>query len=143
MIVLDTDVLTLLDFSQSQGAKLLLARLKVAADAGESSALTIVSFEEQARGWLSYINSRKRAADQVDAYLRLQRMLERYGQFTVLPFNALAADAFVTLRQSNRRVNAMDLKIAATAIAHDALLLSGNARDFADLPGLRFEHFRR
>jgi predicted nucleic acid-binding protein len=36
----------------------------------------------------------------------------------------------------------MDLKIAAIAITHDALLLSANARDFASITGLRFEQFR-
>ena len=143
MILLDTDLLSLLDFNDSPATLDIVARLEVAADVGDQVTLSIISFEEQARGWLSYINSRRRAADQVDAYKRLQRMLERFGRMIVLPFDASAAEEFEKLRIAARRVNAMDLKIAATAISHDALLLSSNARDFAGLPGLRFEHFRR
>jgi tRNA(fMet)-specific endonuclease VapC len=33
----------------------------------------------------------------------------------------------------------MDLKIAAIALVHDALLLSANLRDFRKVPGLRVE----
>jgi predicted nucleic acid-binding protein len=36
----------------------------------------------------------------------------------------------------------MDLKIAAVALANNALLLSGNARDFGAVAELRFEPFR-
>lgn len=62
---------------------------------------------------------------------------------SVLPFNIQAANEFAALRKFNCRIGTMDLKIAATALAHEALLLSSNARDFADLPELRFDRFRR
>jgi tRNA(fMet)-specific endonuclease VapC len=35
----------------------------------------------------------------------------------------------------------MDLKIAATALVNDALLLSANRRDFERVPGLRVENW--
>jgi tRNA(fMet)-specific endonuclease VapC len=35
----------------------------------------------------------------------------------------------------------MDLKIAATALVHNALLLSANRRDFESVPGLRVENW--
>ena len=35
----------------------------------------------------------------------------------------------------------MDLKIAAIALAHDALLLSANLRDFQAVPDLRVENW--
>ena len=35
----------------------------------------------------------------------------------------------------------MDLKIAAIALVNDALLLSGNLRDFRQVPGLRVENW--
>ena len=37
------------------------------------------------------------------------------------------------------RIGTLDLKIAAIARVHDALLLSGNQRDFGRVPGLRVE----
>lgn len=32
---------------------------------------------------------------------------------------------------------AYDLIVAATAVAHDLTLITGNTRDYADIPGLR------
>lgn len=75
MIVLDTDLISLLDHPDSRDFGGLLNRLEVANDVGGMVAATIASFEEQMRGWLSYINSRRNVADQVDAYLRLGRAL--------------------------------------------------------------------
>jgi tRNA(fMet)-specific endonuclease VapC len=37
------------------------------------------------------------------------------------------------------RIGTQDLKIAALAIVHDALLLSANLRDFEQVPGLNAE----
>lgn len=59
----------------------------------------------------------------------------------VLDFDGAAAAHFQALRAAYRRANTMDLKIAAVALAHGAVLLSGNARDFAAVAGLRFEPF--
>ena len=143
VIVLDTDVLSMLDRPGTEDFDRVIARLDAAYEAGEEVAVTIVTFEEQARGWLSYINSRKRVEDQIDCYLRLQKLIDRFAALRVLAFDAPAAVAFAALRAARRRAGTMDLKIAATARANGATLVSANARDFADLPGLKFEHFRR
>lgn len=45
------------------------------------------------------------------------------------------------LRGQRLRLGTMDLKIAATALVHDALLLSANRRDFERVPGLRVENW--
>ena len=50
--------------------------------------------------------------------------------------------AVFLLREASRVVRSIgmaDLKIAAMARVHDALLLSGNQRDFGRVPGLRVE----
>ena len=54
-----------------------------------------------------------------------------------------AADLFVELRRQKVRVGSQDLKIAAIAMAEDALLLSANQRDFQKVPGLRVENWLR
>jgi tRNA(fMet)-specific endonuclease VapC len=41
------------------------------------------------------------------------------------------------LRAQRIRIGTMDLKIAAIALVHDALLLSANLRDFQQVPNLR------
>ncbi len=81
-----------------------------------------------------------------DADLRLRRLsfVEHIlRHIPVLPFDlevarihaALYADA---LRQTGRRaLNAHDLQIAATAIAHEYPLLTANRDDFRRIPGLQ------
>ena len=57
----------------------------------------------------------------------------------VIDFDEDSAIEFETLVQSRLRIGTMDLKIAAIAIAHDALLISRNLRDFRKVPRLRVE----
>lgn len=57
----------------------------------------------------------------------------------MIEWNEPAADHFVRLRKSHLRIGTQDLKIACTALAHDALLLSANLCDFEQVPGLRVE----
>jgi len=39
------------------------------------------------------------------------------------------------------RIGTLDLKIACIALAYDATLLTRNATDFAQVPGLRIENW--
>lgn len=142
MILLDTDMISTLHGPPSPARDRLAQRIDMAADAGEETVLSIISFEEQMRGWLSYISQAKDDTRQVDGYDRLHRLLDRYQASRVLDFDIAAAALFRALRATHRRANTMDLKIAAVAMANDATLLSGNARDFAAIVGLRFEPFR-
>lgn len=138
MLILDTDHLSELDEGSAAGARLnerLLA-------AGEDLAATIVSAEEQLRGWLAQIH--RAHADphaQVSASARLQRRLEFYGCWTVLPWDKSAARLFISLRRQGVRIGPMDLKIACLALEHDATLLSRNSADFSKVPGLRCENW--
>lgn len=142
MILLDTDMMTTLHAPPSPARDRLVQRLAAADAAGEEVVVSVVSFEEQMRGWMAVISRTRDAAGQVPAYDRLRRLIEQYHEMRVLDFDAAAAAHFQSLRSAHRRSNTMDLKIAAVALAHGALLLSGNARDFAAVAGLRFEPFR-
>ena len=46
---------------------------------------------------------------------------------------------FRRLRKAGLRIGTMDLRIAAIAMAHGALLISRNLVDFQKVPGLRVE----
>jgi predicted nucleic acid-binding protein len=48
---------------------------------------------------------------------------------------------FEHLREQRLYVGTMDLKIAATALVHEALLLSANRSDFERVPGLHVENW--
>lgn len=142
MILLDTDMMTTLHAPPSSVRELVVRRLEAADAAGDEVAVSVISFEEQMRGWMAVISRARDAAGQVPAYGHLRRLFDQYHEMHVLDFDAVVAAQFQALRVAHRRANTMDLKIAAVAIAHGAVLLSGNARDFAAISELRFEPFR-
>jgi len=138
VLVLDTDHLVEFDEASAAGARL----KKRLAAAGDEIAATIISVEEQFRGWAAQIH--RLHADphaQIPAYARLKRRLEFYASWNVLPWDAGSARGFVSFRRRGLRIGSMDLKIACIALAHDATLLTRNATDFAQVAGLRIENW--
>jgi tRNA(fMet)-specific endonuclease VapC len=137
MIVLDTDHISLLERAESPERQRLLARLE--APGTPDPVVTIISYEEQVRGWLAKISSVRSLRDQIDAYRRLQWQLEHYCAFKVLGFDERAAAVFQGLKKSKVKVGTMDLKIAAIVLTEQATLLSRNLRDFMKVPDLKVE----
>jgi tRNA(fMet)-specific endonuclease VapC len=140
MILLDTDHLTLLKYADSERAVRLNERLR-ALPPEEVVAVSIISVEEQMRGWLAAIAREREARRQVFGYAELARLLDYFRAFTVVLFDERAADQFDHLRDAKIRLGKMDLKIAAVALVNRALLLSANRRDFEQVPGLRVENW--
>jgi tRNA(fMet)-specific endonuclease VapC len=137
MIVLDTDHLSVLERSDQPGSGALRARLANLPPA--EVVTTIISYEEQMRGWMAYLARTRSVAHQVEAYHRLLQHLDNYRRIPVLPFDEAAAVAFQQLRRARLRIGTMDLKIAAIAVSRDATLLSRNLADFRRVPGLQVE----
>lgn len=137
MILLDTDHLTILAFPRSQQHVRLRARMASSVD--QDFVTTIVSAEEQLRGWLAEINRSRTVHQQIPAYERLLELLGFFGELSLIRFDARAAAEFDRLRTEKVRIGSMDLKIACIALVHNALLLSANMRDFGQVPGLRVE----
>ena len=75
MYILDTDSLSILEHN-GENARRLLAKLSTL-QANELS-VTIISYEEQMRGWLSYLARARSIQSQVEAYKRLKKQLENY-----------------------------------------------------------------
>jgi tRNA(fMet)-specific endonuclease VapC len=138
VIVLDTDHLTVYAFPENGRYQALAARIRNSPD---EFATTIVSLEEQLRGWLAAIKRKRDPSDQVSAYQRLGKLWEFFGVWKIVPFDDLAAERFKELRKQRIRIGSEDLKIAAMALTCDALLLSANLRDFRQVPGLRVENW--
>lgn len=134
MIVLDTDCLSLLERERLLESSKLLRALDE--HQSEEICTTIVTFEEQMRGWLSYIARCKEVSEQVVGYQRLHRFLESYRNTPVLDFDDKAALVFSNLRKRKIRIGTMDLKIAAIVIANKAILVTRNLSDFQQIPGL-------
>jgi tRNA(fMet)-specific endonuclease VapC len=136
VIILDTDLLSIVQRAEGQQYENLVDRLDVEDD---EVAVSIISFEEQMRGWLAFIARAKATSDYVKGYSRVHALLDDFITRPVLDFDESCASEFDRLIRSKVRVGTMDLRIAATAIAHDALLLSKNLIDFRKVPGLRVD----
>src|SRR6266705_5902429 len=137
MYILDTDHLSLLGRADSSEAQRL--RFRLAGFNTEERVTTIITFEEQMRGWMSHLARSRVLARQIEAYRRLKEFLDRYLKVTVLEFDEAAAVEFKRLQGLRLRVGTMDLKIAAIALAHSATVLTRNVKDFDLVPGLRVE----
>ncbi len=137
MIVLDSDHMSVLERREQPAVEHLLTRL---AELSPSKVMTtVISYEEQMRGWMAYIARARSMTQQITAYNRLLSQLENYRRIPVLGFDEAAAAAFQRLRRGYRRTGAMDLKIAAIVLSQDAILLSRNLRDFGQIPDLHVE----
>ncbi len=134
MLVLDTDHLSALQRGGPQ-ARQLEARLLAAT--GEEIAITIVSVEEQLRGWLSEIHGKRNPRSLIPAYEQLRKLVLFFNAWSVLPFDEMTATEYNRL-QSLRlpRIGVKDLRIAAIVLSRKTTLLSANLRHFNLVPGL-------
>lgn len=137
MKVLDTNHLAELEENSASG-RLLRTRLR---DQNAHLATTIISVEEHLRGWLALLNRSNDPDWQIPVYSRLQRQIELFANWRVLPFDQESATLLRQFQRQRIRIGTMDLKIACIALAHDATLLTRNIVDFTQVPGLRIENW--
>lgn len=103
-------------------------------------AVTIVTAEEQLRGWLRVV--RRASVDRrrlVWAYSGLSDTLAYLESVQLLDFDQAALLRYETLRQQKIRIGTQDLRIAAIALAIDGTVVTRNTRDFAQVPGLALQ----
>jgi tRNA(fMet)-specific endonuclease VapC len=136
MTLLDTDHMTFLLSGGAEGARL---RARLRAIPPDEAATTIISYEEQTRGWLARIAQERSVEGQIPVYGRLKRQLQLYCSIAVVDFDERAAAEFQRLRRARIRIGTMDLKIAAIALVNHATLLTRNLTDFGKVPDLRVE----
>jgi tRNA(fMet)-specific endonuclease VapC len=125
MIVLDTDVIS--DLMRLRPSRSLLERLaEVPAHEQSTTAITI--------GELAY------GAERVARPELYERAMHLLADARVLPFDRPAAERYgqirAVLERDGTRLADPDLRIAATALAHKASLVTGNTRHFGRVEGL-------
>lgn len=131
--ILDTDHLSLLQ--QAHPA----IRQRVAAVPNTALAVTIITAEEQVRGWLDAIRRYHMSPRQIWAYKGLRDTLAFLNRVTILSFDQAAYDRFTALRQQKIRIGSQDLRIAAITLVVGGILVTRNQRDFAQVPSLTIE----
>ncbi|MDX2242551.1 MAG: type II toxin-antitoxin system VapC family toxin [Leptolyngbyaceae cyanobacterium bins.302] len=138
MYILDTDHLSVLDRGGANAQRLLQ---KLASVNSSQVAASIISYEEQMRGWLSYIAKAQTIEQEIDPYKQLKRQLANYCAIPVLEFDEQAAQVFQGLRKEYPRLGSMDLKIASVALVNRATLLTRNSTDFGQISCLLIENW--
>ncbi len=88
---------------------------------------------------MAYLSKSKNMDQQLIAYKRLNQFLENFRKINVLPFDEKALAVFKDLKSKKIRVGTMDLKIAAIALANDAILVTRNLVDFERVRGLNVQ----
>jgi tRNA(fMet)-specific endonuclease VapC len=95
--------------------------------------------QEVLQGRLAVLN-RQQVPDQILlAYAKLQEAVHFFTRVRVVAFDTRCQQRLEELRAQGIRIGTLDLRIAATALVHDLTLITRNHKDFARVPGLRFE----
>ena len=137
MYLLDSDHLTILWYDHGKSYETLISRIADHSD--DEFAVSIVTIEEQLRGWLAYVAKASAIEGAIKGYSKLREVIDRFREINVLDFDSAAAGVFIDLKSQGVRVGTMDLRIAAIAIANDLTLLTRNSIDFERVPNLRFK----
>ena len=134
MRVLDTDHTTILERG---GIAAYALELRLAQVPPSEIATTIISYEEQMRGWLSHAAQAKTPQKVVTAYELLQLLIMTYQTAKILAYDARASDEYERLRHAGSRIATKDLRIAAICLAAGATLLTRNLRHLEQVSNLK------
>lgn len=133
LYLLDTDHVSL----QERGHLPLRARL--AAVPPGAVAVSPVTTEEMLRGRLAILARRLEGEARVRAYAKLLETVRFFTSVPSVPYDEACEERFQSLQALRLRVGSQDLRIAATALAHNLTVVTRNRRDFGRVPGLSIE----
>jgi tRNA(fMet)-specific endonuclease VapC len=100
---------------------------------------TVLSVEEQLSGWYTEVRQAKKADRLVNAYKRLAACVRFLADLQILDFTEAASQRYQDLLKLKLKIGRTDLRIAATALEHEALVVTRNTQDFKQVPGLTIE----
>lgn len=136
LFLLDTDHVSLL-----LGGHPLVGRR--VGEVGEQAVISLVTVQELFNGWVVRINGARELDDLVRLYDKLNRTLLLCKRIRVLEFDQAVAQVLQQLLRDNPGLSKQrlkqDMRIAATALANGAVMVTRNARDFSLVPGLKIE----
>lgn len=135
MYILDTDHISL--FLQNNS----IVKQRISIITSEEIATTIVSVQEQTRGWLNVINQCSNSDRVLWGYTGLSKAVQFFNTVPVLQFDRAAYNIFLGLKSQKIRIGTQDLRIAAIALAVGGAIVTRNQRDFGKIPGLTLENW--
>jgi tRNA(fMet)-specific endonuclease VapC len=131
--VLDTDILSLYREYDPVVSR------RVDASPIAEIAITVITVEEQLSGWYTYVRKATRPDDLARGYQELADSIPFLANWKILPYPETAIARYQQLAKMKLKVRKMDLRIAATVLENNAILVTRNLRDFARVPNLIVE----
>ena len=133
LYVLDTDHISLYQKSHPQ------VTIRIKATEVQDLAVTIISAEEQLRGWFDAIRQANSGERLQWAYVGLRQGIEYFNTIRVLDFSQDALNRYLAMRAAKIRIGTQDLRIASIVLSLNGILITRNRRDFVQVPGLKIE----
>lgn len=137
LYILDTDILQLFQDEHP----LVIARVR--AIALDDRAISVISVEEQLSGWYAQLRQAKQPERLAWAYRRLAATVRFLSRVQIVDFDEAAIRRYEQLKKRKAKVGTNDLRIAATVLERDAILVTRNVRDFQKIPGLHAEDWSK
>lgn len=131
LYILDTDTLTLLEEGHPAVGQRFLQQRR------EDVAVTVLSVEEQLSGWYTQVRKAKRPERLEWAYQRLTDTVSFLAHLRIVTYDQAAMQRYEQLRKRKIRIGRTDLRIAATILEQNAILVTRNVRDFGRVPSLQ------
>ena len=132
LYVIDTDILSLYQRNHPQAS----VQIRLARQNALTLATTVVTVEEQYAGRLAQIRKAKTPEVLITAYELLTTTFSLFSQLKILGYDRTADDYFRQFRQQRIRIGTQDLRIASIALAHSAIIVTRNHKDFGQVPNL-------
>lgn len=133
LFIFDTDILSL----YARGAEPLHTRMDACPD--DECAITVITVEEQLTGWYSLLRQARPPSEVAQAYQRLADAVPFLAQWTILPYTEAAMARVEGWLKLRLNIGKSDLRIAAIALEHGAVVVTRNLRDFGRIPGVTAE----
>jgi tRNA(fMet)-specific endonuclease VapC len=105
--------------------------------------IAIISVQEIFNGWVGQLNRVENEAYKIEIYQRLHLTTQFIQQIPVLNYDQAASDQYQQIIQASpllaKRRLEKDMRIAAIALVHKAIIVTRNKRDFEQVPNLNIE----
>ncbi len=137
LYLLDTDHLSL----YQRGSPSLKSKLDPATLNSVSTA--IITAEELIRGRFAQIRAAATDDKLLQSYRLLHETLNLIRDIRLVAYDAKAHAFYQSLRQQKIRIGTQDLRIAAIALSVGGILVTRNAIDFGQIPGLLIEDWTK
>lgn len=94
-------------------------------------------------GWYAQLRQAKRPERLAWAYRRLTATVRFLSRVQIVDFDEAAIQRYEQLKKHKAKAGTNDLRIAATVLERDAILVTRNVRDFQKIPDLRTEDWSK